>query len=427
MSDDHTDEIISMVTSDRHVFLTGSGGTGKSYTLRHVYDNLSLRGMKVWKTGSTGVAAESIGGITLHSWGGIGLADKSPKYYVDTMTAKVMNRWLTTEILIIDEISMIGAKVFTLADQVGRLIRRKDKPFGGIILIICGDMCQLQPVKDEYIFTSELYHTMDFYVIRLSKPWRYQKDLDFFALLSRARLGDLTPDDHELLYSRRKAYETEIKNKTFSDLEIKPTKLYSRRIDVLEMNMAELHKIDEEEFKYSCTDNILRKVKTSRGIITGYQEIMNKNVSPDVHLKKGAQVMLTANLDVSRGLCNGSRGVILECTDAFVTVKFKSCELNVTPHSWTIEDEENIFTRTQFPLILAWCITIHRSQSATLDSVIVDLGTSIFSANMGYVALSRCRELSGIYLINFIPEKIKCDPVAKEFELQMMIEEGYTE
>lgn len=414
------EDIIDELVKGKNVFLSGSGGTGKSYLIKSIYHKLKDMGITVFKTGSTGVAAVNIDGMTLHSWAGVQLGDKDAMTYFITITGrnkKAQLRWKATTVLIIDEISMIGGKFFAMLTELGRLMRKNNAPFGKISLLICGDVCQLPPVKDIYFFKADCYEEYDFQVYILDKPWRFQKDLAFFDLLSRVRRGEMTPEDIALLKTRQDAYYRDIVKKKFLENEIKPTRIYSKKIDVHEMNMSELAQLKGQEFGYQADDNLQKKHKAVMSSIENYQDLMNKNVPAEISLKKGAQVMLTWNLDVERGLCNGSRGVVLECYDEAVLVKFKNGEeILVTGNVWTIEDEDVIFTRCQIPLILAWAYTIHKSQSATLDSAIIDLGTSLFSPNMGYVALSRCRSLDGVYIINIIPEKITCDPEAKEFE-----------
>jgi ATP-dependent DNA helicase PIF1 len=421
------EKIADLLASGTNVYLSGGGGTGKSYCLKNVYLRLMERGLNVYKAGSTGVAAESIGGMTLHSWAGVQLGDKDAETYYITIQGrnrKAWLRWKQTSILIIDEISMTGGKFFQMLSDLGKRIRGRNLPFGGITLLICGDVCQLPPVKDSYFFQTDVYHDFNFSVIRLTHPWRFQKDIDFFYLLSRVRVGEQTPKDIQKLEERKVAYYKDIYNRKYKPGEIRPTRMFSKKIDVAEMNRKELDALPDDEYLYVCSDSLEKKTKTSTAVISHFQDLMNKNVPPEVAMKKNAQVMLTWNLDVERGLCNGSRGVVLECLDDCVLVKFKNgVEQFINPNVWTMETEDEIFTRAQLPLILAWCNTIHRCQSATLDCIVIDLGTSIFSDNMAYVALSRCRSLDGIYLVNLIPEKIKCDPAALEFERELIATE----
>lgn len=411
--------------NQRHLLgdFTVTHNTGKSFALRNIYLKLKDKGITVYKTGSTGVAAESIGGMTLHSWAGVMLGDKDANTYFLTIQGrnrKAWLRWKKTSVLIVDEVSMTGGKFFQMLHDLAKLIRGINTPFGGLTLLICGDLCQLPPVKDIYFFQTDAYHQMNFKTVRLTHPWRFQKDIDFFFMLSRIRIGSHTSEDIQKLEKRKIAYYKEVYNKNYQPGEIKPTRMFSKKIDVADMNNKELDILPGEEYQYVCNDTLQKKNKTSTALIGNFQDLMNKNIPTEISLKKGAQVMLTCNMDIEIGLCNGSRGVVLECLDDCVLVLFKNgVEQFINPNVWTIETEDEIFFRSQIPLILAWSITIHKAQSATLDCVVVDLGTSIFSDNMAYVALSRCRSLEGIYLINLIPEKIRCDPIALEFEKEL--------
>lgn len=423
-ANERVDKITRALLSSNNVFLSGPGGTGKSYMLKNVFTRLREFGKRVYKTGSTGVSAESIGGMTLHSWAGVMLGDKSAETYYNLIKTKNKNahmRWLRTSILIIDEISMTGGEFFQKLSDLGKLIRGVDKPFGGITLLICGDVCQLPPVNDRYFFQTKTYDELCFKPMRLTHPWRFQgakgagRD-DFFGILSRVRIGAHTVDDMKILEARVQAYK-EISSKKYVRGEIRPTQMFSKRIDVANMNAKELAALPSEEYTYVCYDELKRITKDSSGKIETFKAMMDKSVEPSISLKSGAQVMLNWNLDVENGLCNGSRGVVLECLDDCVLVRFRNgIEQLIHPNSWTIETDHELFTRTQIPLILAWSTTIHKSQSSTLDFVIIDLGTSLFSPNMGYVALSRCRSLEGVFITNLMPSKIVCDSAALEFE-----------
>jgi ATP-dependent DNA helicase PIF1 len=336
-------EILKLIGQRQNIFITGPGGTGKSYLLQRISTLLKEMGIVVAKTGSTGVAAENIGGMTIHSWAHVFMGDKPASYYFMSIQSKshILKRWTKTDYLIIDEISMMGCKFFELLNQLGKLIRRNNEAVGGLKLIICGDVCQLPPIKDTYFFLSPEYKTMNFQMVRLSKPWRYQKDIEYFYLLSRARLGENTQIDINALEQRKTAYYKEIHRHQFEEGQIKPTRLYARRMDVNEMNLKELQTLPYDEYRYVATDRLHRKTKTSNEDPAVYQAMMDKNVVTSLSLKKDAQVMLTSNLDVEHGLCNGSRGVILECTDEYVKVRFKSGDVDIFPHIWTIEDESN--------------------------------------------------------------------------------------
>lgn len=201
--------------------------------------------------------------------------------------------------------------------------------------------------------------------------------------------------------------------------------MYSRKMDVESMNLVELEKLEGDNICYECQDTIAVKTKNngkptiSRDDLntTEYMEIMDGIVSPELLMKPGAQVMLKINLDVESGLTNGSRGVVEECQDEHIVVKFVSgLIMNITPNAYEFEDDKVIMVRYQFPLILAWALTVHSSQGSTLDKSIIDVGSSLFSPGMGYVALSRCKTLDGIYIINVMEKMIRPNLEALKFE-----------
>lgn len=396
---------------EKNLFITGFGGSGKSYLLKQIYSHLQSQGKCVRLTASTGVAAVNIGGTTIHSWAGIGLGDKSEyELYINILkNLETKERWKSIEYLIIDEISMIGSKLLRKLEAIARLIRDKNKVFGGIQIIVSGDMCQLPPVNDKFCFEDKIWDTLNFEIIYLNTPWRFinNNDLTWFHMLQRIRIGKHTQEDIDLLKTRVKAYQDE---KIITINGIIPTKLYSKNIDVYTINQQELEKIQEDAYEYVATDTINYKKDSSGNKYniskSTYKSLMDKNIHSEILLKKGAQVMLTKNIDVNSNLCNGSRGVVLECKDNTVLVRFKDCEFEVQPESWIIEDDYAIFTRTQIPLILGYAFTIHKSQGVTLDHLIVSLGKDIFMGNLAYVALSRCRSLKGLFITSLSPDKI---------------------
>ncbi len=424
------DEIVKMIHRGEPVILTGLGGCGKSHMLRKLFTRLSELGLVVGVTGSTGIAAVNVSGRTLHSWAGIGLGDKSVEtHYQEILTRpKTRKRWIATSALFIEEGSMVGATLFTKIEKLGRLIRRNNAPLGGISLLICADFLQLPPVKDEYIFRAESFSNFSFQSVRLEYPWRFNGDLKWHQLLERARYGQLNEEDVAFLKTRQDAYYREIKNRRFVNGEIKPTVIYPRKVDVREMNLAELDKLDHDTYVYQCTDNLQRKTKVPYGTLETYQNLMNNSVPVEIMLKKDAQVILKYNLDTDHELCNGTRGVVMECMNDCVLVKFTNGqEVVVHPQVWTLEDEDNIMTRAQIPLVLGSAYTTHMSQSTTLDYAIVDIGTSIFCPGLAYVSLSRVKNPEGLFIINFMPEKVYCDEEARSFDLELRDSEAELE
>lgn len=407
---------------EKHLFLSGGGGVGKSYLIKELKANADSLCQTMILTATTGVAAVGIGGTTVHSWSGVGTGEAS----IDTLYNKIIKnpravkKWRETTHLAIDEVSMLGASLFIKLEELARRIRKTDLFFGGIKLILSGDSCQLPPVNDKFWFDSSVWLEMirerSLGYIRLTIPHRYP-DIDFYNLLLRTRVGTLTQTDIDLLQTRVVAYH-ELQKKTRLD-DIKPTRLYGRRVDVEKINLEELDKLPDQSYIYKCKDKIVSKNKVLQAKVSDYEPILDKIIPADVELRIGAQVMLKANLSVETGLCNGSRGVVTACSDTDgVMVKFKNgVEILVSYYAWEIDDKVAKVSRAQIPLILAWACTIHSIQGSTLDYVIADLGPSIFMDNMAYVALSRCRTLEGIFLQNLVPSKIKTNPRSLDFEL----------
>lgn len=282
--------------------------------------------------------------------------------------------------------------------------------------------CQLPPIDDEYAFNASVWKDMNLYYYRMVYPYRYP-DLKHFELLSRIRTEEYTKGDILALQSRVKAYDDYRKNGS-KDL-IKPTRIYPLKKDVDNINLAEIEKLEGDMLVYEAEDNIIVKIKEDGKPVIDvnnlntaeYSEYMDTIVSPEVYIKVGAQVMLTRNLDVELGLVNGARGVALECDEERISVKFRNgMTVDIVGYVYEHEDDKVIVRRTQIPLQLAWSISIHKSQGSTLDYAIIDLGTSLFAAGQGYVALSRVKTLDGVYIINVIPEKLRADPEALKFE-----------
>jgi hypothetical protein len=192
-------------------------------------------------------------------------------------------------------------------------------------------------------------------------------------------------------------------------LVVKPTMLYSRKVDVEGENAIELEKLPYGPVTWNATDAFTAIVKKTRK--ESYVQKMDDAIPPSVTIKVGAQVMLKANVDVSGGLANGSRGVVVRSTYPHgVYVKWMSGLVTlVVPFIWDYNDKYGRISRSQIPLILAWAFTIHKSQSTTLDYAIVNLGTSIFLPGQAYVALSRVRSGRGLFIEELVPRVITCN------------------
>ena len=421
-------KIITSLNEGRNVLLHGPGGTGKSYLLKEIAFHYQKLGLKVGCTATTGVSALNVNepereifGCTLHRWAGIGLGEGEADKLIAIIqnNKKAVTRWTTTNILIIDEVSMMGQTLFEKLDYLGRIFRNTpNKPFGGILLVMSGDFLQLPPVKDEFVFKSKAWKKLELKPFIFDIPIRYE-DSNFFHLLLRVRKGQQTKKDEELLYRRIAVYKKfcEIIKDMKDEEVIKPTEAYSHKIKVEMINTYELKKLPGEEVEFERIDKII-KLK-DKGYTKKYYEEQLKNAAPEkVILKVGAQVMLTYNLDVENGLVNGSRGVVTEIhkESGIVKVKFlKAGEVVITRQEWEFSDKYGKGVRSQIPLILAWAHTIHKLQGCTLDYCIMNLGNSIFASGQAYVALSRVRCIKGLFLSSFSPSAIITDQEALEY------------
>lgn len=438
------DQIINYIDAGSNVLMHGCGGTGKSYTIRQLALRLQSKGITCWCVATTGIAAVNLGapGIktrTLHSWSGIGLGDKDAhKLYAKVnMNDRARERWTRTKVLIIDEVSMLGESLITKLDFIGRKIRGcPNRPFGGLQIIASGDFLQLPPVKDDWAFSASVWPELDFVAVPFIRPMRYD-DLDWFQLLLRVRRGQPTDADILTLQKRVDEYdeyqellmhmtdlpaeageadsEVDAEADAHPLLQVRPTMIYSLKRDVGAHNMSELGKLPGTEFTYNARDAYKKLDRAVRK--EAYEKMLDEAMKPCIKLKIGAQVMLKANMDIDRGLVNGSRGVVIRCETDAVFVKFCRIDkpVRVAYHTWTVEDDRMIASRSQLPFILAWASTVHSSQGCTLDCAVCDLGSSIFADGQAYVALSRVRNLSGLYLKNLHPSVIKANPEALSY------------
>ena len=389
------------VQSGLNVFITGPAGTGKSFVIQHIKDWVAAQNKALSVTAMTGCAAVLIGGRTLHSALGIGLAqgnsaDVVAKIYTNPSTTRKLR---DLEVLIVDEISMMSDDLFDKISAVLSVVRENPRPFGGIQLILCGDFAQLPPVSGNYCFKSPEWSRAVQETVVLTTLMRQLKDTTFQVMLSELRMGKCSADT----FSKLKALMlTEDGDETGSS-PVQPTVLYSLRRDVDAVNSAEygaLVKAGAQERAYA-TEYGGAKGGTKAGAagIKAQAKKWGDNVAipASTTLCVGAQVVVTANVDMENGVVNGSRGVVTRLGAAGPEiVLLDGRRIVVEPKR--LVDDSNRLAVTYCPLQYAWALTINKSQGMTLDKAVVDLGGSVFASGQAYTALSRVRDLESVRL-----------------------------
>lgn len=408
-------------------FLTGSAGVGKSFLTNAIIERMKRKygDASVFVTASTGIAATHIGGTTLHSFGGFGTDFTNPRQMVKKAGRNAKD-WKRAQVLIIDEISMISPSHLTALDIVARQIRKRPQaPMGGIQVIAVGDFMQLPYIDRDYeerrkrdpsmpatqpaLFECKAWKECFSKTYLLQQVHRQKADAHI-DMLQRVRMGQETDEDDILLRMRLDA--------PVSCGSVEPTLVYTHKMNVEAYNTQQLARIQEEEIIYEASD----KGKDKYAV-----ENLQKNcMAPTMlRLKKGAQVMLVANLAPPL-LVNGSRGVVIDFEhdiedakkrgERYPLVQFANGEtLLITRNVWRTQKGETLLAqRSQVPLCLAWALTVHKCQGMTLDVARLDI-SRCFAPGQAYVALSRCSSLDGMSLIGYNRSKITVDKRCVEF------------
>jgi len=454
---------LDILKTGQNVFLTGSAGSGKTYTLNQYINYLRARRVPVAVTASTGIAATHMNGTTIHSWSGIGIKDELSERDLTNLSRKqfLADRLKDTAVLIIDEISMLHAKQLNLVSQVLKHVRKNDSAFGGIQVVVAGDFFQLPPIgskgesnREKFAFMSEAWLEAKFHICYLSEQHRQVSEeanggLDLDDILNQIRRQQVT---FESIAALEATYD--------QDVDINRTRLYTHNLNVNKINDNELAALSGEMKRFDATaTGDTKLVDTLKKTVRTQDELV---------LKVGAKVMFIKN-NTELGVSNGTMGELIgfaavkvddsskdksdalikedndelsaddkadagDNTGTDVKAKEKSKtktkkpapqkmpvvrlnsgrEVVAEPEEWMIEDEsgEVLASYLQVPLCLAWAITIHKSQGMTLDAAEIDLSRT-FELGQGYVALSRLKSLAGLQLLGMNEMSLQLDPLAR--------------
>ena len=394
---------LEILLSGESALLTGPAGAGKTFLLNQFIKLAKAEGKKVSVTATTGLAATHLGGTTIHSWSGIGIADELPGGFADHIAKGRREIIEKTDVLIIDEISMLHDFRLDMVDEACRLVRRKDEPFGGIQVVMSGDFFQLPPINREasrqggFVVNSQVWQELSPVILYLEEQHR-QEDEHLLEILNALREDGIRRHHAEALLARAEA--------TVPDEDI--TELHTVNIDVDTLNKKKLQALKGEEKMYT---------QFSTGSQNYVDTLQRSVLAPsELVLKKGALVMAVKN-SPTRTFANGSVGHVVDFEPGteYPVVEFRSGRtVTMVPDSWELRDgDKKRASISQIPLRLAWAITVHKSQGMTLDAARIDLRKA-FVPGMGYVALSRVKSLDSLYLygINRMALQISEDALA---------------
>ncbi len=408
---DQQKEIFGIIeNNNQNYFITGKAGTGKSYLLQYFKQNTSKNAVVV---APTGVAALNVGGQTIHSFFRIEPElVTSEKIKVSAQTKKLL---IHVDMVIIDEISMVRADLMDGIDQVLRKSKDPDLPFGGAQIVMFGDPYQLPPIVSDneinkyfldnyggpFFFHAKVWQESKFAKLELNHIFR-QSQAEFIDLLNSIRIGNV--NNHTLGNINQRV---SVKNVTNA------LTLATTNYKVMQINNMHLHKIDKPSFLYQAS-------------LTGKLDKKSYPAEELLILKEGAQVMMLKN-DKEKRWVNGSLGKIVELDKEKIVVNIAGENYDVAKETWKKisyfydENEKKIKEQiisqfTQYPIRLAWAVTIHKSQGQTYEQVRIDLERGAFAEGQTYVALSRCTTIEGISLVRPIMLRdIKVNPMIREF------------
>ena len=417
---------------NKNIFITGPGGCGKSFFIQSIYKDAKEKGKNICVTSLTGCSAILLNcnATTLHKWGSFGLGKGEERDILKKIIkTKRTKNYIETDILVIDEISMLNQKIFELLDYLCKKIRKNEEiAFGGIQIICSGDFYQLPPVcmdktnilEKSFCFESELWEKTFDETFVFEKNFRQEQDSEFFSILQEIREGTVTFDTIETLVNCSKKEIDE------NDL-IVPTKIFPIKKSVDMINNKELEKLTEKKYKYFpevYNSNNVKITTINNKPLENEIDYIKKNsmFEESLELCVGCQVMCISNIDQERKLVNGLQGIIIdfvynaEKNNYYPKIQFEyiTNPVIIYEHTWNLESTDK-YNIQQLPLILSWAITIHKSQGLSINKALIDIGNNIFEYGQTYVALSRVKTLEGLYLTRVNAKKIKANPKVINF------------
>lgn len=392
-------EALTILQTGANVFLTGEPGSGKTHTVNAYVSWLRSHSIEPAITASTGIAATHVGGMTIHSWSGIGIAERMTPELLDAISSKehVAKRLQKAKVLIIDEVSMLSGSVLEMVDAVLREVRHSELPMGGIQTVLVGDFFQLPPVsrgETSFAFQSSAWKKLNPLVCYLTEQHR-QEDSVFLNVLAAIRSGEWDHTHVSVITSREAEMDT---------VEIDTPRLFTHNADVDRIN-------DEKLASLPARVHVFSMNSTGPAVLT--DALKRGCLSPEtLNLKEGAIVMCTKN-NPAVGYVNGTLGCVIGYemgTGNPIIETRDGREIVVAPVDWAVEENGKVrASLAQVPLRLAWAITVHKSQGMSMDAAAIDLSRA-FEYGQGYVALSRVRTLDGLQLLGWSESAMQVHP-----------------